>query len=75
MPRKMGYGPNPADNDPQIIGNERYKKPLTASGKAERSRTKSRERVADSKSVRRTAIRKFMEDMKKTGNIPASPTR
>lgn len=70
-----GFGPNPADTDPMIIDGERYQRPLSSSSKAERGRSRARGRVADSKSARRTAIRKFMDDMKKTGNIPKSPTK
>jgi hypothetical protein len=72
MPRKEGYGDNPANQDPQIIDGERYKKPFTISGKAERKRTAARGKVSDRRSAKRNAIR---EALKKSKLIPASPTK
>jgi hypothetical protein len=70
-----GFGPNPADGPVLDPFGFVVKKPLSISSVAERGRSRARGRVADSKSARRTAIRKFMDEMNRTGNIPASPTK
>jgi hypothetical protein len=64
MARKMGYGPNPADNDPQIIDGERYAKPLNKA--MSKTAMKGKDEAMKRAKARRAAIKKL---------IPASPTK
>ena len=78
MKKSEGYGPNPADNPVDEYGNpsknsDNFWKQWDSS-KAKRSSTDLRKRTADKKSAQRTALKKWMDQYKKTGMIPKSPT-
>jgi hypothetical protein len=74
-----GFGPNPADNPVNQFGepiksSDNFFKQAD-SAKARKASTKLRQDNLSKQSAKRKALRKRMDEMKKTGNIPASPTR
>jgi protoporphyrinogen oxidase len=74
-----GFGPNPADNPVNQFGepirsSDNFWKQWDSS-KARRASTEGRKRTASKKTARQTALKKWLEEFRKTGNIPASPTR
>lgn len=72
-----GFGPNPADNSVNEFGEltrrNIFKQP--SSTKAKAASTKLRKDNLPKQSAKRKAIKKLRDEMKKTGNIPASPTK
>ena len=79
MQKKVGYGPNPADNPVDQFGNpikssDNFFKQAD-SAKARQASTKLRKDNLPKRSAKRKALKKLMDEMKETGNIPASPTK
>lgn len=74
-----GFGPNPANNpvnefgEPIRSSDNFWKQPDSA--KARKASTELRKKNLPKQSAKRKAIKKLRDEMKETGNIPASPTK